>query len=59
LKSGSPAEHLLELAREGVDGGFDLLAAGRTGHSGWRNLLLGGVAEKLLQLAPCPVLLAH
>jgi nucleotide-binding universal stress UspA family protein len=59
LESGSPAERLLDLARVGADGGFDLVAAGRTGHSAWRHLLLGGVAEKLLQLAPCPVLLAH
>lgn len=58
-QSGSPAERLLELARDGANGGFDLVAAGRTGHSAWRHLLLGGVAEKLLQLAPCPVLLAH
>ncbi len=55
IESGHPAERLIALASDG----FDLVAVGRTGHSAWRHLLLGGVAEKLLHLAPCPVLLAH
>jgi nucleotide-binding universal stress UspA family protein len=55
VESGHAVERLLEL----VGDGFDLVAIGRTGHSAWRALLLGGVAEKLLRLAPCPVLLAH
>ncbi len=53
---GRVAEALLERAEKD---GFDLLAAGRRGLSAWRELLLGGVSEKLVQLAPCPLLLAH
>lgn len=56
LVDGAPAEALLEAATaEGVD----LVAAGRRGHATWRRLVLGGVSDKLLQLAPCPVLVAH
>lgn len=51
---GPVAETLLDLlAREP----FELVAAGRRGLSAWRELLLGGVSEKIVQLAPCPVLL--
>jgi nucleotide-binding universal stress UspA family protein len=53
---GPVAETLLDLLEQER---FDLVAAGRRGLSAWRELLLGGVSEKLLQLAPCPVLLAH
>jgi len=53
---GPPAEALLTLAEEAD---VDLVAAGRRGISAWRELLLGSVSEKLLQLAPCPVLVAH
>jgi nucleotide-binding universal stress UspA family protein len=38
---------------------IELVAAGRRGHSAWSERVLGGVTEKLLQLAPCPVLVAH
>jgi nucleotide-binding universal stress UspA family protein len=56
LAEGAVAGTLLDLAeREDVD----LIAAGRRGLSSWQALLLGGVSEKLLQLAPCPLLLAH
>jgi nucleotide-binding universal stress UspA family protein len=41
------------------DEAIDLVAAGRRGRSGWRERILGGVSEKLLHLAPCPVLVAH
>jgi nucleotide-binding universal stress UspA family protein len=37
----------------------DLVAAGRRGLSPWQSLLVGGITEKLLQLTPCPLLLAH
>lgn len=53
---GDPAHLLL---RRAADDGIDLAAAGRRGHGPLRELLVGGVAEKLLQLAPCPILLAH
>ena len=56
LESGPAASTLLDLA---AAGGFDLVAAGRRGLSAWRDLLTGGVSEKLLLLSPCPILLAH
>lgn len=53
---GHPAEQLIEAAkRERID----LLTSGRRGHGPLRDLFVGSVAEKLLQLAPCPILLAH
>jgi nucleotide-binding universal stress UspA family protein len=53
---GDPAHLLLERAA-GPE--IDLAAAGRRGQGPLRDLLVGGVAEKLLQLSPCPILLAH
>ena len=53
---GDAAAALLELA---ADSGIDLLCAGRRGSGPLRDLLLGSVSEKLLQLAPCPLLLSH
>jgi len=56
IVSGPVAESLLALAR---GEGADLITAGRRGQSAWEDLLTGSVSDKLLQLAPCPVLLAH
>ena len=53
---GPVAETLLDVAESER---FDLVAAGRRGLSRWSELLLGAVSERLVQLAPCPVLLAH
>jgi nucleotide-binding universal stress UspA family protein len=53
---GDAAEALLELA---ASADADLLCAGRRGSGPLRDLLLGSVSEKLLQLAPCPLLLSH
>lgn len=55
-REGDPAAVLLELAETT---GCGLVAVGRRGLSPFRDLLLGGVSEKLLQLAPCPVMAAH
>ncbi|MGE0638964.1 MAG: universal stress protein [Thermoanaerobaculia bacterium] len=56
LFDDDPAAALLGIAeREDVD----LLTAGRRGRGPLRHLLFGSVAEKLLQLAPTPLLLAH
>lgn len=56
VSDGPAAPALLAVAAEQS---IDLVAAGRRGHSGWRERILGGVAAKLLQLSPCPVLVAH
>ena len=49
---GDPARELLERA-----GGADLLVVGSRGLGAVRRLLLGTVSEKVLQHAPCPVLI--
>jgi nucleotide-binding universal stress UspA family protein len=51
---GSPAAALLELAHHQTD----LVALGRRGRGGLSGLLLGSVADKILQLSPRPVLVA-
>lgn len=56
VADGAVAPALLALAAEEA---IDLVAAGRRGRSAWRERILGGVADKLLHLAPCPVLVAH
>ena len=53
---GDAAAALLELA---ASSGIDLICAGRRGSGPLLDLLLGSVAEKLLQLSPCPLLLSH
>lgn len=50
---GDPTAKLVELADSES---APLLVCGRRGRSGWRELLIGSVAEKLTRLAPCPVL---
>lgn len=54
--AGDPADEILAIARAD---GYDLLALGSHGHSGWREALLGSVAHKVLNGAPCPVLLVR
>ncbi len=48
-----PAHEVLEAARET---GADLIVVGSRGLSAIGGLLLGSVAQRLLHLAPCPVL---
>jgi nucleotide-binding universal stress UspA family protein len=43
------------LARAAADLGADLLVVGSHGSSGWRERLVGSVASKLLEVAPCAV----
>jgi nucleotide-binding universal stress UspA family protein len=53
LLSGNPAGRVLE---ELALGNHELLVVGTHGRTGLRHLLLGSVAEKLVRLAPVPVL---
>ena len=50
---GSPAETIVRVARELA---ADLIVMGTHGRTGLRHALLGSVAEKVVRLAPCPVL---
>jgi nucleotide-binding universal stress UspA family protein len=50
---GGPAHAIAEVAKEA---GADLIVTGTRGHSPISGLLLGSVAQRLLHIAPCPVL---
>ncbi|MCY1083733.1 universal stress protein [Archangium lansingense] len=53
LEAGDPARVIARVAGEG---GYELLIMGTHGRTGMSHLLLGSVAEKVVRLAPCPVL---
>ena len=48
-----PASRIARVAREA---GAELIVAGTRGHTPFAGLLLGSVTERLLHVAPCPVL---
>jgi nucleotide-binding universal stress UspA family protein len=50
---GSPEQRIVELAKER---GATLIVMGTHGRGGLSHVLLGSVAERVLRLAPCPVL---
>jgi len=52
-RTGHPATEICTLAR---DGGFDLIAMGTHGRSGVSRMFIGSVAERVVRMAPCPVL---
>ena len=51
--SGHPAETIVRIAKERA---ADLIVMGTHGRTGLQHVLLGSVAEKVVRLAPCPVL---
>jgi nucleotide-binding universal stress UspA family protein len=53
LAMGAPAAEIVEEARRG---NYDLIVMGTHGRTGLRHLILGSVAERVVQLAPCRVL---
>ena len=53
LAVGSPAETIVRIAQEQA---ADLIVMGTHGRTGLQHALLGSVAEKVVRLAPCPVL---
>jgi len=54
--SGHAADQLVRTAREG---GHTLLVIGHTGHSRLHNLFLGSTADRVVEHAPCPVLVTR
>lgn len=52
LTSGRAEETIVAAAKEG---GFEMIVMGTHGRSGMSHLLLGSVAERVVRLAPCPV----
>jgi universal stress protein A len=56
LAHGIPAQEIVATA---TDMGSDLIIIGTHGRTGWQHLLVGSVAEKVVRLAPCPVLVTR
>jgi nucleotide-binding universal stress UspA family protein len=50
---GDPAQ---EIIRTAEDQKVDLIVIATHGHTGWGRFIFGSVAEKVVRLAPCPVL---
>ena len=53
VREGYPATVIVE---EAESRGADLVVLGTHGHTGIKHLLLGSIAERVVQHAPCPVL---
>lgn len=53
LRYGEPAIEIVKMAAEE---GADLIVIATHGLTGWRHLVFGSVAEKVVRLAACPVL---
>jgi nucleotide-binding universal stress UspA family protein len=51
--TGHPVRDIVELARELK---ADLLVIGASGHSAFYERMIGSRADRMIQLAPCPVL---
>lgn len=56
VRQGDPAH---EIVRAATDWGADLIVMGTRGRTGLERMLLGSVARKVLQHAPCSVLIEH
>lgn len=52
IEHGDPASTITTYA---IENEFDHLAVGRSGRSGWPRILLGSVAETLVERAPIPI----
>jgi nucleotide-binding universal stress UspA family protein len=53
LLQGAVAPEIVDYAKQGD---YDLIVIGTHGHTGLKHALLGSVAERVVRLAPCPVL---
>jgi nucleotide-binding universal stress UspA family protein len=53
---GVPFQHIVDVARHQH---VDLIVMGSHGLTGLERVLMGGVAEKVVRLAPCPVLITR
>ena len=48
-----------EIVRKAVDENADIIVIATHGLTGWRHLVFGSVAERIVRLAPCSVLTVH
>jgi nucleotide-binding universal stress UspA family protein len=53
VRAGNPAREIVAAAREL---GVDVIVMGTHGRTGLSHALMGSVAERVVRLAPCPVL---
>jgi nucleotide-binding universal stress UspA family protein len=53
MRHGMPYKEIADLAREQ---GVDLIVIGQVGSRGPRRILIGSVTERVIEHAPCPVL---
>ncbi len=53
IKYGNPSEEIVKFAKEND---IDLIVMGTSGRSGLDKFLIGSVAEKVIRMAPCPVM---
>jgi nucleotide-binding universal stress UspA family protein len=56
VESGNPAETIVSSARRDR---IDLIAMGHTGYGGLARLVLGSVAKRVIDTAPCPVVVVR
>jgi nucleotide-binding universal stress UspA family protein len=56
VRPGDTPEQIIEVAE---DSGAQLIVMGTRGMTEWKSLVLGGVANKVVQHASCPVLLVR
>ncbi len=56
LRTGAPHEQIVAAATESD---ADLIVLGTHGHSGLMHAVLGSVADRVIRLAPCPVMSVH
>jgi nucleotide-binding universal stress UspA family protein len=56
VSAGDPAYEILRLSQELE---AELIVIATHGRGGWQRFLFGSVAEKVVRLAPCPVLVVH
>lgn len=56
LRDGDPTDEIIGAAEEEQ---VDLIVIATHGLSGWRHLVFGSVAEKVIRLSTCPVLVTH
>src|SRR5688572_24349997 len=55
IRLGHPAE---ETIREAEEGGYDLLIVGERQHQGLMTRFLGSTTQRIVEQAPCPVIIA-
>jgi nucleotide-binding universal stress UspA family protein len=56
LRDGDPALEIVAMAK---DEGFDVIVVAHRGMGRVREVLLGSVSEKVVHLAPCPVIIVR